>query len=57
VALAASRYSVTIGGSSYLLSGTSASAPVVAAFVSLANAQRHKNGLGPVGYINEGILY
>ena len=48
---------MTIGGSSYLLSGTSASAPVVAAFVSLANAQRHKNGLGPVGYINEGILY
>ena len=32
--------------------GTSASAPVMAAFVSLVNAQRKSKGMSTMGYIN-----
>ena len=47
-------YIVVIEDNAYILSGTSASAPVMAAFVSLVNAYRHSNGKGPLGFINEG---
>ena len=56
IALAASRYSIFLGGAQVVISGTSASTPVMAAFVSLVNAFRHSNGLGPLGFINEGII-
>ena len=35
-----------------LIDGTSASAPVMAAFVSLVNAQRKSKGMSTMGYIN-----
>ena len=34
------------------MDGTSASAPVMAAFVSLVNAQRKSKGMSAMGYIN-----
>lgn len=55
VAMAAHNYPVIIAGSSMLISGTSASAPVVAAFISLVNAQRLAGGKPAVGFINPAI--
>ena len=52
VAALGNNYRTLIGGSWYRLSGTSASAPVVAAMVSLINAQRHRQGNGTLGFLN-----
>mmetsp|Transcript_24652 Transcript_24652/g.33815 ORF Transcript_24652/g.33815 Transcript_24652/m.33815 type:complete len:587 (+) Transcript_24652:964-2724(+) len=52
VSLIGTSYITAIGGSFYLLHGTSCSTPVFAAFVSLANAARSAQGLGPVGFLN-----
>ena len=41
-----------MNGRIVLIDGTSASAPVMAAFVSLVNAQRKSKGMSTMGYIN-----
>jgi tripeptidyl-peptidase-1 len=46
------NYQVYIQGSIYSLYGTSASAPVLAAMVSLINAERLKNNQSSVGFLN-----
>jgi tripeptidyl-peptidase-1 len=52
VAIMGHNYQVVIGGSTYILSGTSASSPVFAGFVTLINAYRASIGKGPVGFLN-----
>eukprot|EP01042_Synura_sphagnicola_P002545 gene2545-biopygen2768 len=56
VSLAAVDYPVVIGGKVYLVSGTSASAPVVAGMISLINSELLEEGQPPVGFINP-LLY
>ena len=56
VSLAGSKYLIIIGGSQYLVSGTSAAAPAVAGMVSLVNAARINAGRSALGWINP-ILY
>lgn len=46
------EYEVTMRGRTTLVWGTSASAPVIAAMVSLLNDQRLARGLPPMGFIN-----
>jgi tripeptidyl-peptidase-1 len=55
VAMAGLNYEVVIGGNTYQVSGTSASAPVVAGMVSLVNAQRLAAGKKPLGFLNTAI--
>jgi len=55
VAMAGLNYEVVIGGATYKVSGTSASAPVVAGMVSLVNAARLAAGKSPLGFINPAI--
>ena len=55
VSAAGALYEVAIGGSWYLVSGTSASSPVVAGMISLVNAARMKKGLSAVGFINPAL--
>lgn len=55
VAMAGFNYEVVVGGKTYQVSGTSASAPVVAAFVSLVNANRIATGKAPLGFLNPAI--
>lgn len=55
VAMAGFNYEVIIGGKQYALSGTSASAPVVAGFVSLVNAARLASGKPALGFLNPAI--
>lgn len=43
------NYAVMIAGNLYGLYGTSCSAPVFAAMVSLVNSARHAQGLGSIG--------
>ena len=52
VSLLGFNYESVIGGVNYAGSGTSASAPVFAAMVSLVNAARLSRGLGPLGFLN-----
>lgn len=52
VAMAGFNYPTVIGGSTYLVSGTSASAPVVAGMVTLVNSRLAEQGKPPVGFIN-----
>ena len=52
VSLAGENYVLVVGGSSYTISGTSASAPVMAGFISNINAARIAAGKGSVGWIN-----
>ena len=52
VSLIAVKYNVMVQGNLYQRYGTSASAPVFAAMISLLNARRLKKALGPVGFIN-----
>ena len=52
VSLAGSTYAVYIGGLLRLVSGTSASAPVMAGMLSNINAARIAAGKGPVGWAN-----
>jgi tripeptidyl-peptidase-1 len=46
------KYNVMVRGNLYQRYGTSASAPVFAAMISLLNAHRLGKALGPVGFIN-----
>lgn len=55
VAMAGLNYEVVIGGATYKVSGTSASAPVIAGFVSLVNAARLAAGKPSLGFINPAI--
>lgn len=49
------NYQVVINGTFYLESGTSASAPVVAAMISLVNAHRFSIGKGSLGWVNPAL--
>jgi len=49
-------YHVVIGGNDYQVSGTSASAPVFCAMVTLVNGDREVNGKKPLGFLNP-LLY
>jgi len=55
VAMAGFNYPTVIGGGTYLVSGTSASAPVVAGMVTVINARLLEQGKPPVGFINPTI--
>ena len=55
VAVAGSNYKIYIGGQIYSVSGTSASAPVVAGLISNLNAVRLASGRGPMGFINPAL--
>ena len=52
IALAGCNYAVSIGGTFFKVSGTSASAPAIGGFISNINAARIAAGKGPVGWIN-----
>jgi len=54
--LLAHNYKIVINGVIRNIDGTSASAPVMAAFVSLVNAQRKSRGMSTMGLINP-LLY
>jgi len=55
VAVLGHNYGIVIGGSTYYGSGTSASSPVFAAFVTLVNGQRIAKGKSPVGFLNPAL--
>jgi len=55
VAMAGFNYPTVIGGGTYLVSGTSASAPVVAGMVTVVNARLLEQGKPPVGFMNPTI--
>jgi tripeptidyl-peptidase-1 len=50
------NYVIAVGGSFYLVYGTSASSPVVGSIVTLINDARLAVGKGPVGFLNP-VLY
>jgi tripeptidyl-peptidase-1 len=52
VSLLGRNYHIVVGGKPLYVSGTSASAPVFAAFVSLVNAARRLKGLSTIGFLN-----
>ena len=52
VSALAQSYMVNLGGNFYQVSGTSASAPVVAGMISLINAQRVAKGASLLGFVN-----
>mmetsp|Transcript_31520 Transcript_31520/g.45379 ORF Transcript_31520/g.45379 Transcript_31520/m.45379 type:complete len:749 (-) Transcript_31520:235-2481(-) len=52
VTLLGRNYHIIVGGRHQYVSGTSASAPVFAAFVSLVNAARRLKGLPSIGFLN-----
>jgi tripeptidyl-peptidase I len=52
ISLAGINYVVVVGGTTYAVSGTSASCPAVAGFISNINAARLAVGKGSVGWIN-----
>lgn len=49
------NYVVVIGGQLYILSGTSASTPVVAGMVALVNSLRLSSGKSSIGWLNPSI--
>jgi hypothetical protein len=55
VSLAGHNYIILIGGVGYVVSGTSASAPVVAGMLSNINAVRIAAGKGSVGWVNPAL--
>jgi hypothetical protein len=55
ISLAGMNYVVVTGGISYAVSGTSASCPAVAGFISNINAARLAIGKGSVGWINPAL--
>ena len=55
VALLGTAYSIFLGGSLAGEGGSSASAPVFAAMVSLVNSYRLSKGLGTLGWINPSL--
>ena len=56
MSIAGCKHAVVLGGVIYILSGTSAAAPVFAGMISNINAARSERGLGSVGWINP-LLY
>eukprot|EP00981_Chlorochromonas_danica_P007258 scaffold1623_cov165-Ochromonas_danica.AAC.10 len=56
VAVLAFNYQIVLNGQMTLVSGTSASAPVMAAMLSLVNAQRAAVGRASLGWVNP-VLY
>jgi tripeptidyl-peptidase-1 len=55
VALVGRNYAVAIGGKWYAVSGTSASAPVFAAMLTLVNGERLRLGRPPVGFVTPAL--
>jgi tripeptidyl-peptidase-1 len=55
VSLLGVQYPTVVGGYLYELYGTSASAPVFAAMISLLNSERLSAGLGTVGFVNQAL--
>ena len=55
VSVAGIGYPGVVNGMWYAISGTSASAPVFAAMISLVNDARMAAGKGPVGFINPAV--
>jgi len=55
VSMAGYNYEVVIGGSTFSLSGTSASSPVFAGVVSLVNAARLEAGKSALGFVNPAL--
>eukprot|EP01036_Dinobryon_divergens_P033148 gene33148-42870_t len=57
ISLIGTNYQTYISGNIQSLYGTSASAPVFAAFISLLNARLRSQGRSPVGFINPTLYY
>jgi tripeptidyl-peptidase-1 len=55
VSMPGNNYEIVIGGKSYQVSGTSASAPVFAAILTLANNERLNNGKSSLGFVNPAL--
>jgi hypothetical protein len=55
ISLAGVNYDVYIGGNYYPVSGTSASCPAVAGFISTINAARIALGKGSIGFLNPAL--
>lgn len=53
--MAGYNYEVVIGGSTYQVSGTSASAPVFAGVLTLVNNARFAKGKSSVGFVNPAL--
>jgi tripeptidyl-peptidase-1 len=57
VAMAGHNFPIEVGGSQYMGSGTSASAPLFASLVTLVNGQRVAAGKKPIGFLNPSIYH
>lgn len=57
VAMMGKDYAIMVGGEQMMESGTSASAPVFAALVTLANAHRQRQGDPPLGFLNPSLYH
>jgi len=57
VSMAGFNFETYIGGKKYLIDGTSASTPVVAAMVSIVNSARIKAGRPTLGFLNPSLYY
>jgi tripeptidyl-peptidase-1 len=55
VAFLGHNYNVIVGGTNYVVSGTSASSPAFAGLVSLANDARLAAGKSPLGFLNQAL--
>lgn len=55
VAVLGHNYIITVGGNQAIVSGTSASAPVFAALVTLVNSQRLSAGKSSLGFLNPAL--
>ena len=55
VAAAGHNFPIEVGGSQYMGSGTSASAPFFASLITLVNGQRVANGKKPIGFLNPSL--
>jgi len=55
ISMAGYNYEVVVAGQVYAVSGTSASAPVIASFISLVNAERYNLGLPALGFVNPAL--
>lgn len=55
ISLLAHNYVITLGGNFTAVSGTSASSPVFAGYISLVNAKRLQNNLPSLGWVNPAL--
>lgn len=55
ISLGANSYVVYVGGNTYLVSGTSASSPVMAGLITLVNQHRVSNGGTTLGFVNPSL--